>query len=94
MNVEYIVESDITIRAVDKPFVQRQALGVFSTAEDAYHFIEKYIADTKALHTYFSRSHLCPKSELEEHILHGKMVGLNVVLGQFEDMIYITKMDA
>ena len=94
MNTEYIVESDITIRAVDKPFAQRQPMGVFFHLEDAYRFIEKYIGDTKALHTYFSRSFLCAKVELEDRVAHGKMVALNVVLGQFEDILFITKMES
>lgn len=50
---QWIIESEVIIRAVDKPFGDRQVLGMFSTADDAYHFIEKYIADTKELHTYF-----------------------------------------
>jgi hypothetical protein len=94
MNTEYIVESDITIRAVDKPFAQRQPMGIFSSIESAYRFIEKYIGDTKALHTYFSRSFLCSINELEDRVANGKMVALNVVLGQFEDMIFITKMES
>lgn len=94
MNTEYIVESDITIRAVDKPFAQRQTMGIFPSVDDAYRFIEKYIGDTKALHTYFSRSFLCTKDELEDRVSHGKIVALNVVLGQFEDMIFITKMES
>lgn len=94
MNTEYIVESDITIRTVDKPFAQRQPIGVFLHLEDAYRFIEKYIGDTKALHTYFSRNYLCSKDELADRIHQGKMVALNVVLGQFEDMLFITKIES
>ena len=94
MNTEYIVESDITIRAVDKPFSQRQPMGIFPHLEDAYRFIEKYITDTKALHTYFSRSSICSKEELMDRVNMGKMVALNVVLGQFEDMIFITKVES
>lgn len=94
MNTEYIVESDITIRAVDKPFAERQPMGVFLHLDEAYRFIEKYITDTKALHTYFARSYLCTKEDLLERMNQGKMVALNVVLGQFEDMIFITKVEA
>jgi hypothetical protein len=86
---QWIVESEVIIRAVDKPFGERQVLGMFPTTEDAYHFIEKYIYDTKELHTYFSRSMLCTKEEYEERIRHGRIVAMNVVLGQFEDMIYV-----
>jgi hypothetical protein len=91
MASRYIVESDIIIRAVDKPFQRREPLGVFSTKEDAYQFIVNYLCDTRKLHTYFSRTTICTEEELEEHITEGKMVALNVVLGQFEDMLYISK---
>jgi hypothetical protein len=58
-------------------------MGSFATSELAYQFVEKY------LHTYFTRQYLCPrtsdnKSEYEDRIR-------NVVLGQFEDMVYIRK---
>ena len=89
--MEFIVESDVIIRAVDKPFNERQILGSFSTSELAYQFIEKYLQDTKYLHTYFSRSYLCSKEEYEERVTNGRIVAINVVLGQFEDMIYVRK---
>lgn len=87
--MEYIVESEVIIRAVDKPFNERQQLGTFGSSEDAYGFIEKYLNDTKYLHTYFSRQYICPKSEYEERINDGRLIAINVVLGQFEDMIYV-----
>lgn len=93
MNSRYTVESDIVIRAVDKPFPDKQVLGIFSSSDAAYQFIEKYLADTKILHTYFSRGQICPKNEYEENIRNGKIVAINVVLGQFEDMIYVRKVD-
>jgi hypothetical protein len=89
--MEFIVESDVIIRAVDKPFNERQILGSFPTYELSYEFIEKYLQDTKDLHTYFSRSYLCPKGEYEERIRDGRIIAINVVLGQFEDMIYVRK---
>ena len=92
MDTRFIVESDIILRAVDKPFPQRQALGLFVTADAAYQYIEKYLSDTKELHTYYSRNFLCPKAELEEYIMHERMVAMNIVLGQFEDMIYVRKL--
>jgi len=92
MDTRFIVESDIIIRAVDKPFPQRQALGLFLTADAAYQYIEKYISDTKELHTYYSRSSLCSKEEFEDYIVHERMVAMNIVLGQFEDMIYVRKL--
>ncbi len=92
--MEYIVESEVVIRAVDKLFNERQTLGTFPTKEAAYHFIEKYLSDTKELHTYFARQFLCPKDEYEERIRDGRIISLNVVLGQFEDMIYVRKLES
>ena len=89
--MDFIVESEVIIRAGDKPFNERQALGSFPTGELAFQFIEKYLNDTKDLHTYFSRTYLCPKEELEDRIRDGRIISINVVLGQFEDMIYVRK---
>ena len=89
--MEFIVESEVIIRAVDKPFNERQPLGSFPTGELAYQFVEKYLQDSKDLHTYFSRTYICPKEEYEERIRDGRIVAINVVLGQFEDMIYVRK---
>jgi len=89
--MSYIVESDVIIRAVDKPFPNRVVMGVFTTAEMAYHFIEKYLADTKDLHTYFARQNICSKEEYESFISGERIVAFNIVLGQFEDMIYVRK---
>ncbi len=93
--MDFVVESEVIIRAVDKPFTERQVIGSFSTSELAYQFIEKYLQDTKDLYTYFTRQYLCPrtgaKSEYEDRIRDGRIIAINVVLGQFEDMIYIRK---
>lgn len=89
MSTEYIVESDVIMRAVDHPFHERQPLAAFSTEEAAYAFIQKYIMDTKELHTYFSRSYICSKNEYSERIRNGKMIAMNIVLGQFEDIIFV-----
>ena len=88
---EFIVESDVIIRAVDKPFPDRQFMGKFPSAEMAYDYIEKYLTDTKDLHTYFTRQYLCPKDDYQQRIEDGRLIAINVVLGQFEDMIYIRK---
>ncbi len=92
--MEFVVESEVIIRAVDKPFNERQHLGSVATGELAYSFIEKYLQDTKDLHTFFSRTYLCPKEEYEDRIRDGRIVAINVVLGQFEDMIYVRKSDS
>jgi hypothetical protein len=92
--MDFIVESEVIIRAVDKPFNERQILGSFPSGELAYQFIEKYLQDSKDLHTYFSRTYVCPKDEYEERIRDGRIVAINVVLGQFEDMIYVRKCDS
>jgi hypothetical protein len=89
--MEFIVESDVIIRAVDKPFNERQILGIFTSAQLAYQFIEKYLQDTKELHTFFSRHYICSKEELDAKINDSRIVAINIVLGQFEDMIYIRK---
>lgn len=94
MDIKYAVESDITIRSVDKPIPERQVLGIFQSIDMAYHFIEKYLEDTKMLHTYFSRRYICSKDELEENINNGKFIAINIVLGQFEDMIYINRIES
>ncbi len=85
----FIVESEVIIRAVDKPFDERQILGSFPTGDMAYEFIVKYLQDSKDLHTYFSRTYVCPKEEYEDRIRDGRIIAINVVLGQFEDMIYV-----
>jgi len=89
----YIVESDFIIRAVDKPIHQRNILGQFASADIAYQFIEKYLADTKELHTYFNRQMMCSKEDYAEYISSERIVAINIVLGQFEDMIYVRKVD-
>ena len=89
--MDFIVESEVIIRAVDKPFNERQVMSSFSTSELAYQFVEKYLQDTKDLHTYFTRQYLCPKSEYNDRIQDERIIAINVVLGQFEDMIYIRK---
>ena len=89
--MSYVVESDVIIRAVDKPFSNRVLLGVFPTADMAYQFVEKYLADTKELHTYFTRQTLCSPDEYESFISGERIVAFNIVLGQFEDMIYVRK---
>jgi hypothetical protein len=86
---EFTVESEVIIRAVDKPFNERQPMGKFQSIDEAYTFIEKYLSDTRDLHTYFSRSFLCSRDDLEDRIKDNRIVAINVVLGQFEDMIYI-----
>jgi hypothetical protein len=91
---QFIVESDVIIRAVDKPFPQRQIMGIFPTSEQAYQFVEKYLSDTKELHTYFVRQFICQKEEFPEYLKQKRMIAYNIVLGQFEDMIYIRLADA
>lgn len=78
--LEFIVESEVIILAADKPFVESLSMGKFKSLDDAYSFIEKYLSDTRDLHTYFSRSFLCPREFLEEHIKDNRIVAINVVL--------------
>jgi len=90
---KYIVESEVIIRAVDKPFPNRQLMGIFPSMDVAYQFIEKYLSDTKELHTYFARQFLCEKEDYAECVKQDRMVAYNIVLGQFEDMIYVRAAD-
>jgi hypothetical protein len=87
--MEYIVESDVIIRAVDKPFSERQLVASFPTLDMAFAYVEKYLIDTKDLHTYFARQFICERHDLDERVKDGRIIAINVVLGQFEDMIYI-----
>jgi predicted adenine nucleotide alpha hydrolase (AANH) superfamily ATPase len=66
-------------------------VAAFHSADAAYQFIEKYLDDTKVLHVYFARSTICPKGEYEDYIENEKCVAVNIVLGQFEDMLYVRK---
>jgi hypothetical protein len=91
---EYLVESDITIRAVDRPFPEHHVVARFSSAEDAYSFIKKNLEDTKALHGYFARHTLVPSTELVTRIKEQRPIGYNCVLGQFEDVLYIREVIA
>jgi len=91
---QFIVESDVIIRAVDKPFPSRQLMGVFPSSEAAYQYIEKYLSDTKELHTYFTRQFMCEKQDYATYIKQERMIAYNMVLGQFEDMIYVRVADA
>ena len=88
---KFVVESDIDVRTFDRPYHQRQVIAEFSCATDTYEFIEKYIADTKELYTYFCRHTLCSRDEFEGLVGSDKPVAINIVLGQFEDAIYVTK---
>lgn len=90
---KFIIESDIDVRTFEKPFRQRQAIGEFLSLHDVYHYIEKYIADTKDVFTYFSRYMLCSRDELDELVGTDKPVAINIVLGQFEDTIYVSKIN-
>jgi hypothetical protein len=89
MPTEYIVESDITIRAVDKPFPEKQLVATFDNLEMAYTFVKKNLEDTKSLHNYFCRFTLIPYDEVQGRVKENRAVAYNCVLGQFEDVIYI-----
>lgn len=91
-HIEYVVESDITIRAVDKPFPERQVVAVFPSLEMAYAFIKKNLEDTKALHGYFSRYTIVPYDDVEQRMRENRPVGYNCVLAQFEDILFIREL--
>jgi hypothetical protein len=56
--------------------------------------VEKYLSDTKELHTYFVRQFICQREEFPEFMKQKRMIAYNIVLGQFEDMIYIRLAEA
>jgi hypothetical protein len=87
----FVVESMIDVRTFEKPFQQRQILGEFNSANEAYEFITKYISDTKEVYTYFARNYLCTREEFDDFIGTEKAVAINIVLGQFEDTLYVNK---
>jgi len=90
---KFVVESDIDVRTFDRPYHQRQVIGEFSCIADTYQFIEKYITDTKELYTYFCRHSLCAKDEFESLIGTDKPVAINIVLGHFEDALYVSRIN-
>lgn len=94
MSTDYIVESEVTIRAVDRPFPDRHFVARFSSPEEAYAFIKKNLEDTKALHGYFARHTLVPMAEVAIRIKEQRPIGYNCVLGQFEDVLYIHEIAA
>jgi len=87
----FVVESLIDVRTFEKPFKQRQILGEFHSVNDAYDFIAKYISETNEVYTYFARNTICTRNEFDDLIGTDKTVAINIVLGQFEDMIYVNK---
>jgi hypothetical protein len=89
--MEFIIESEVTIRAIDRLFSEKQRIHACNTLEEAYDYIETYLGDTKELHTFFVRQFICDKSECEDRVSSGRLIAINVVLGQFEDILYITK---
>ena len=88
---EYIIESEVTIRAVDRLFSEKQKIHTCGTLNEAYEYIETYLGDTKELHTCFVRQFLCERDDCEDRVTKGRLIAINVVLGQFEDVLYITK---
>lgn len=86
---KYLVESDIDVRTFIRPFQSRQVVAEFSTLDDVYEHIQKYIADTKDVFATFARHTICSRQELEQIINTDTPVAINIVLGQFEDMLYI-----
>ena len=90
---KFVIESDIDVRTFDRPYHERQVIGEYISIAETYAFIEKYIADTKDVYTHFCRYSLCSKDEFESLIGSDKPVAINIVLGQFEDALYVSKIN-
>jgi hypothetical protein len=88
---KFVVESDIDVRTFVRPFHQRQTIAECATLDEAYQFIDAYIANTKEVFTSFSRHTMCTREDLDKLVGTGQAVAVNIVLGQFEDTLYINK---
>jgi len=89
---KFVVESDIDVRTFVRPFHQRQTIAECATLDEAYQFIDAYIANTKEVFTSFSRNTLCTREDLDKLVGTGQAVAVNIVLGQFEDTLYVNKL--
>jgi hypothetical protein len=89
---KFIVESDIDVRTFLKPFHQRQTVAECASLDEAYQYIENYIASTKEVFNAFSRYTLCSREDLDKLVGTEQPVAINIVLGQFEDALYVNKL--
>jgi hypothetical protein len=88
---KFVVESDIDVRTFINPFHQRQIIAECSTLDETYQFIESYITHTKDVFHAFSRYTFCTREDIETLVGSGQPVAVNIVLGQFEDTLYVNK---
>ena len=88
---KFIVESDIVVHTLARPFHSHQTVVELPSLEEAYDNIKKYIADTKEIFTAFARHTICSREELEQLVNTDMPVAVNIVIGQFEDELYIKK---
>jgi hypothetical protein len=88
---KFIVESDIDVRTFVRQFQDRQVIAECNSIDEAYEFIKQYIEDTVDVYHHFARHTICSKEEMVDLVGSDKPVATNVVLGHFEDTLYITK---
>ena len=88
---KFVLESDIDVRTFHRPFHDRQVIMESTSLDELYQYLESYISNTKDVFTAFSRHTLCTREELEQLVGTEQPVAVNIVLGQFEDTLYINK---
>jgi hypothetical protein len=91
---KYIVESDIDVRTFVRPFHDKQVVAECATIDEAYQYIKQYIDDTIEVYHHFARHTLCTRDEVDDLIGTDKPVAINMVLGNFEDALYIKPLRA
>jgi len=88
---KFIVESDIDVRTFVRQFQDRQVIAECASLDEAYEFIKQYIAETAEVYHHFARHTICSKEEFADLANTSKPVATNIVLGNFEDVLYLTK---
>jgi len=87
----FILESDIDVRTFVRPFHERQTIMESVSLDEIYQYITAYIENTKEVFNSFARYTLCSREELDMLVDSKQPVAVNVVLGQFEDTLYVNK---
>ena len=88
---KFIIESDIDVRTFVRQFQDRQVIAECATLDEAYDYIKQYIAETAEIYHHFARHTICAKDEFADLAGSNKPVATNIVLGNFEDILYLTK---
>ena len=88
---KFIVESDIDVHTFSKRFHERSVIAECATLDEAYAYIKQYVDDTVQVYHHFARHTLCNRDEVDELVGSDPPVAITIVLGNFEDTIYIKK---